>query len=921
MVNETSSPVTVTYEVASVAAGCANIEYMSLTIYGKFSGGSIAIDGTVDTICYNTTPLPFMELEPSSGGKGLHTYQWQKSVNGTDWEDLGGTKIDYTPGILTTSTYFRRATYDSCGVAYSNTILITVIDSLQTNGITSNLTLPLNYNTSSDLSVNVTGGGSPYRYKWYKRAESETAWTLLSDDSNTVSTGNLIYATWFKVEVSSAANYPQCNTSTDSLFVDVNRVELSLDITGNTSCSSTDSIMVRVINTSLNDATNVTVEFDIDATLPEFPNLNLPKVRANSDTTVQVHIPVNSGNTILSGNIRAEITGCDMIDMNLSTVYGSWKSSGWAGVPSQSDEDSALLTIYPDVITLTSPHEDTICSGTIFNYTPTSTASGISYAWSRSATADLPSSTGTGSINDLLYNSTSDHNPVSVTYTYINSQCPSTPIGSVTVLIIDSLFTSGISSSETLPLGGTGTDLIVTGVQGGISPYLYSWYKRTESETTWTEMYVGTTNTISTGDLTENTWYKLITNSANAQATCNLAIDSILVEVLHAELKLQLTADSYAICNTVEDKIKINISNLQSVDAENVSIAFKNEGTLPLLAEINLPVIRGNSDTTIIINLPSNVGYVPQTGLLKAEIISCDIKDVNQSTVYGSWQAIDWTGEPTQADEDMINLTIYPVVNLMSKLNDTICSGQIFHYEPQTNIEGTIFSWTRYSVAGIDESFAAGTGSIDERLTNIFETPTTVTYEYILTASESCSHPDTSYVEVLVNPVSQLRLNHYPEANNSLVFGTPITIVAETEGPAAYSYTYKTKTGSNTILSEQDEVNEYKIYDYDDKELNKVEVTVTNVYGCMSEGEEEFQINYQLPNIITPKGKTNARLLKGYYIEVFNRTGSQIYRGKDGWDGTYKGAVVASATYLYVLYVPQDDGTTTIMKKSVFVKY
>jgi hypothetical protein len=290
-------------------------------------------------------------------------------------------------------------------------------------------------------------------------------------------------------------------------------------------------------------------------------------------------------------------------------------------------------------------------------------------------------------------------------------------------------------------------------------------------------------------------------------------------------------------------------------------------------------------------------------------------------TVYGSWKSSNWAGVPEQTDEAMDSLTIYPEAVLTGRLTDTICSGEIFAYEPASNVEGTIFSWTRYPVAGIDENFAAGTGSINETLTNMSNIPVLVKYEYILTLSESCRNSDTAYVEVLVNPVSGLKLSHYPSDEDAIVIGNPITIVAETEGARGYIYTYITGNGRKTVINSQDHKSEYAVYEYEDDAINTVEVKVTNEYGCESFGTESFAVNYSLPNIITPKSSKNTRLLKGRYIEVFNRMGSEIYRGKDGWDGTYKGALVASATYLYILYIDQPDGSKTVMKKTVFVKY
>jgi hypothetical protein len=496
------------------------------------------------------------------------------------------------------------------------------------------------------------------------------------------------------------------------------------------------------------------------------------------------------------------------------------------------------------------------------------------------------------------------------------------------VLVIDSLFINGsISSSEALPLTGNSgnkqTKLTVADViSGSIAPYLYKWYKRTETQQAWMEIHISTNDTLSTGNLTESTWYKVVASSLNPLFSCNTVIDSILVEVQQIELSLDFLEDSYSICNTANDGIAIKISNNGSIDASNIVIEFNSEGTLPAHGAVNLPLIKSNSDTVVNIMFPSNLGSTVQSGLFKAEIVSCDRSDANYETVYGSWKSSNWAGNPSQADEDLLNIAIYPVIQMTGKTQDTVCSGETFSYTPQANVEGTLFSWTRYQTLGIEENFASGNGSINEQLTNTLQIPVLVKYEYIfmLPETEMCLQTDTATVEVLVNPASTLMLSHYPTDGSIVPVGTPMKIITEIIGVPAYVHTYRYKTETQTVESEYS-TSEYEIYEFDEKITNTVEVTVNNEYGCESAGEENFTVKRNLPNIITPKETVNNRLLSGHYIEVFNRFGSEIYRGDSGWDGTYKGSLVASATYLYILHIEQPDGTKTSVRKSVFVKY
>jgi gliding motility-associated-like protein len=392
---------------------------------------------------------------------------------------------------------------------------------------------------------------------------------------------------------------------------------------------------------------------------------------------------------------------------------------------------------------------------------------------------------------------------------------------------------------------------------------------------------------------------------------------------------LEFLDDIYSVCNSTLDSIAIKVTNSKPGFATNVAIEFKSEGTLPALGNIILPVLDGNSDTTIIIWLPENTGTTAQTGSIKAEIVSCDQSDANPLTHYGDWRdERDWTGEPLEADEDMLELTIYPDMRITSKLEDTVCSGETFIYDPQSNIPGTEFSWERLADLGID--YEQGTGAINEVLVNDLESPITVQYVFKLEA-DFCTSSIIDTVTVVVYPNLPLTLSHYP-ADGLIMLGTPITIVSQTTQNIHVRYRYTIVNSAVNPLIYQDDSDggehEYKLYEFNDGEENTVEVTLENDYGCVVRGIETFSVTYNLPNVITPKALTNNKLFPSYEgqevkfdIQVFNRLGSELYRGTDGWDGTYRGELVASGTYFYVLRYTQPNGKVMEIKQSVFVKY
>jgi gliding motility-associated-like protein len=277
----------------------------------------------------------------------------------------------------------------------------------------------------------------------------------------------------------------------------------------------------------------------------------------------------------------------------------------------------------------------------------------------------------------------------------------------------------------------------------------------------------------------------------------------------------------------------------------------------------------------------------------------------------------------------MLNLTVYPDVRLISRLYDTICSGETFIYEPQANTDGVSFSWTRLAGLGID--FAAGTDAINnEDLINTLDIPLYVEYVYTLGAGFCTWITDTVTVTVLPKPEI---LSGYPRISDSIVtLGAHVKIITQISANTLVQYRYR--YGLNGVYP--------LIYDYDDdggeyehplyefiegKNTGEIEISIGE---CAITVPYTFNLSYNLPNVITPNEETNNVLLPPitdngqdikFDIQVFNRLGSELYKGSAGWDGKYKGTLVAAGTYFYVLRYTQPDGKVLVFKQSVFVKY
>ncbi len=89
---------------------------------------------------------------------------------------------------------------------------------------------------------------------------------------------------------------------------------------------------------------------------------------------------------------------------------------------------------------------------------------------------------------------------------------------------------------------------------------------------------------------------------------------------------------------------------------------------------------------------------------------------------------------------------------------------------------------------------------------------------------------------------------------------------------------------------------------------------------CLSKPEHLVIQLRDFPNAFTPNGDgKNDFFLKNYDLIIMNRWGQELYRGIDGWDGTYKGNKVSPGTYFYILTLQDITDRDNIVKGTVLL--
>jgi len=174
----------------------------TITVYPQIIPGSISPSAL--TINYNASPGQLTGTTPS-GGNGTYNYQWQSSVDNTNWTNINGaTALNYTPGNQTATKYFRRATISNGATGYSNTSTITVYAQLIA-GTLSPLAIALNYGDDAGWisGTDATGGNGTYTYQWQSSANNST-WSDISGAIGLSYSPGIIYSPiYYRRKVSS----------------------------------------------------------------------------------------------------------------------------------------------------------------------------------------------------------------------------------------------------------------------------------------------------------------------------------------------------------------------------------------------------------------------------------------------------------------------------------------------------------------------------------------------------------------------------------------------------------------------------------------------------------------------------------------------------------------------------------------------
>ncbi len=205
---------------------------------------------------------------------------------------------------------------------------------------------------------------------------------------------------------------------------------------------------------------------------------------------------------------------------------------------------------------------------------------------------------------------------------------------------------------------------------------------------------------------------------------------------------------------------------------------------------------------------------------------------------------------------------------------------------------------------------ATGVGSIlwntGETTPSITTTPTN-NITYIATASNNCGNAVDS-ISIFVNPLPVVIVSN----DTTILIDNSINLFANGSSDATYSWLPSSIACSTCSTNIVAPIN-----------TTTYTVTVTNANGCsvikniVVTVESNFDVF--VPDIFSPNGDGQNDILyvrgkgiKELSFKLYDRLGEKIFETNDvtkGWDGSYKGAVLNNAVFVYVLTATLIDGS------------
>ncbi|SMO89501.1 Por secretion system C-terminal sorting domain-containing protein [Saccharicrinis carchari] len=461
--------------------GSDNSNTVTITVRDGLNPGSFSSD---QTICYDTAPIKLTGTTPTGGNRD-YTYQWQKSINNSNWVNIGGaTAASYQPQSIVNTTYYRRTVNNICSSENSSSITITVMDDLNPGSISDNQTIC--YGTVPTI-LNGTapaGGNGTYTYQWQKSLDNTSFTNISGATTSAYQPLELNQTTYFKRII-------------------------------NNTCGSAESNIVKVtVHNQLAPGTISPNQSICYGSTPTKLNGTAP---SGADGTYS-HQWQRSLDGISFTNISGATTLTYQAEELTQTTYFKRITNNTCG---SVESNMVKVTVYKQLAPGVIGTDQTICYGSapirLKGTVPTGGDGTYTYQWQKSLNGN--------SFNNISGATSSVYQPAQLTQTtyfkrIADDGCNSAVSNTVTIIVRADISENAINSSQTICYNSAPQIIIGNNMSGSDNVFRYQWLK-SQDAVNFIDISGANKFSYQPGNLTQTTYFKRIANNQCANTESN----------------------------------------------------------------------------------------------------------------------------------------------------------------------------------------------------------------------------------------------------------------------------------------------------------------------------------------------------------------------------------------------------------------
>ncbi|GGK86855.1 gliding motility-associated C-terminal domain-containing protein [Rufibacter glacialis] len=867
-----------------------------------------------DMVVCDGSTAPVIVAPAATGGNGTFTYKWERSATSSPagFSDAPGdnTGVTYTPGILESTSWFRRITYSGSCQITSSLVKITVLPLPA---------LPIARDVvtceASTATLTATPASAGQKIQWF---DAPVGGTLLAE-GNSFTT---------PVLRSNTSYFAQATTSNGCLSPQ--RVEVKVSVTK----------------------------------MPAAPEAFAPTVCHSEKAVLQVKNPgtdityewfsVATGGTVLFRG-----PSYTTVSLTQTTTYYVQATVGGCAGP----RSAVLVTVQDPIGNNVLSGAQEICAGTntapITGSQPTGGTGAYTFQW-ESSTDGISFYPAPGVNTEETYAPGIMHQTTWFRRIAKSGTCVPKPSAPVKVTVSESIINNFIQDNQVIFINTKPAAFTGTTPTGGTKTYRYQW-ESSQDGVTFTAISGATGRTYASGALSQTTWFRRVVESGGCQVISNVAKVTV-----NGDISQNAIFEDQNICTGTAP---LTLSGTDPIGGDGHFSFFwemstvgpetgfvtaagtannKNYAPQPLtqttwfrrkVSSGSITSISNPVKVTVFTTVTRNTISTDQTvciGSAPARLTGTEPAGGNGTYSYvwesstsgpttgygtafgssteatyapGALQRTTWfrrkvvSGSCAESVSNVILVTVTapqpPTVR-----DASICAGFTATLTAVPNATANVIEWFDQPEGG------RLLGSGLSFTTPILKETTTF---YVRSVNQNCASVRVPVTVHIPAPTAKAG------PDQSIVLGN----FAELEATGGLSYSWSPSRGLNNaqIANPVAKPTETTIYT----------VTVTTQDGCTSSDQVTITVlnPIEVPNGFTPNGDGinetwEVLHLKSYpncQVEIFNRWGNRVFESKGyqtPWDGRMNGQPLPAATYYYIIRLGEKEtpitGNVTLIK-------